>query len=89
MREFDLDFFYTPDARRTYEGLNSFMQEDVDRRIDYLCRRPEPDEEFTFAWPEEGPNVFIFYDGAWVITYALANDALVLEIWSIAPAALL
>jgi hypothetical protein len=85
VREFDLEPFLTDEARRTYESLSEIHQANVQRRVDFLCKHPEPDDEVTFAWPEEGPNVFIFYDDAWVITYALADAGIVLEIWSLAP----
>jgi hypothetical protein len=85
VREFKLDYTYLPEARRTYDSLNGIHQDDVDHRVDFLCERPEPDDEITFAWPEEGPNVFIFYDDAWVMTYALVDDVRVVKIWSLAP----
>ncbi len=62
------------------------MADDVDRRIDHLCQRPDADDETVFAWPEEGANVFIFYDEAWLIVYALVDDGRVLEIMSLTPA---
>ncbi len=85
MREFKLDFYYRAEARETYDGLYGIHQDDVDRRVDFLCQHPEPDDEVTFAWPEEGPNVFIFYDGAWLLTYALEDGGRVVEILSLAP----
>ena len=85
MREFKLEPYFTPEARRTYEALNSILQDDVERRVAFLSEHPEPDGELTFAWPEDGPDTFIFYDEAWVITYALRDDASVLEIQSLAP----
>lgn len=86
MREFKLDYSYRPAARSSYDSLSGMHRSDVDRRIDYLCEHPEPDDEITFAWPEDGPNVFIFYDGAWILTYSLENDGAVLVILSLAPA---
>lgn len=85
-REFKLDYVYRSDARNAYNELTSILQEDVVRRIDFLCEQPEPDDEITFAWPEEGEGAFIYFDDAWVLTYALADDASVLEVWSLAPA---
>jgi hypothetical protein len=85
VREFKLEPIFLPEARQTYEVLPAILQDDVDRRVEYLCQYPGPDDESTFAWPEEGPGVFIYYDAAWVLTYALVDDASVLEVWSLAP----
>lgn len=86
MREFKLDYSFRPEARRTYDTLSGLHQADIDRRIDLLCEQPDPDDEITFAWPEEGPNVFIFYDEAWLFIYALVDEGRVIEIWTIIPA---
>ena len=85
MREFKLEPYLVPDAREIYSRLYGLHQEDVERRLEFLCRQPEPDNEITFAWPEAGPNVFIFYDDAWLITYSLDDDASVLVVESLAP----
>ena len=86
MREFKLDYYYHPEARATYDDLYGIHQDDVDRRVDFLCLHPEPDDEITFAWPEQGPDMFIFYDDAWLITYGLEDDASVLVVWLMVPA---
>jgi hypothetical protein len=86
VREFKLEPYLRPEARHTFDSLNGILQNDVEHRIDFLSQYPEPDDELTFAWPEEGPDTFIFYDEAWVIVYALRDDASVLEILMIAPA---
>ena len=86
MREFKLGYYFRAVAREQYVNLNGIFQDDVDRRIDYLCQRPEPGDDLTFAWPEDGPNIFIYYDGVWVLTYALENDARVVENLSVALA---
>lgn len=86
MREFKLEPVFLPQARRTYDALPALLQDDVDRRVEYLSQYPEPDDEVTFAWPEEGPDVYIYYDAAWVFTYSVVDDASVLEVWSLAPA---
>ena len=85
MREFKLEPYYTPEARREYVGLTEISQADVNSRVEFLTAHPEPDGEITFAWPEEGPNVFIFLDHAWILIYALQDDASVLEIQALAP----
>ena len=89
MREFKLDYAFRSDARATYEALHEIHREDIDRRLDFLCQRPEPDDSWTFAWEEEGPNRFIFYDDVWLIAYAIVDEWRVVEIWSMAPAGLL
>ena len=86
MREFKLEPYYSPEVRSIYDGLNGIHQADVERRVDFLCEHPEPDDEITFAWPEEGPNVYIFYDDVWLLIYALVDDASVLQIRQFTPA---
>ena len=86
MRDFKLEPYLRPEARRTFDALNGILKGDVERRIDFLSQSPEPDDELTFAWPEEGPDTFIFYDEAWVIVYTLRDDTSVLDILTIAPA---
>ena len=63
-RGFKLDFVFQPAARLTYVGLREIHQADVDRRVDFLCEGWEPDDDVIFAWPEEGPGAYIYYDGA-------------------------
>jgi hypothetical protein len=86
VREFKLDFYLGPEARQTFDGLYGLHQEDIARRIDYLCQRPEPDDEYVFSWPEDGPNSFIFYDEAWLLIFSLENDGNVLAFWVLTPA---
>jgi hypothetical protein len=75
-----------PDARAVYAGFSDIQQADVRRRVDFLCAQPHPDDEVTFAWPEDGPDTFIFYDYAWLLTYKVVDEGAVVEIWSLAPA---
>jgi hypothetical protein len=51
-----------------------------------LCAQAHPDDEVTFAWPEDRPDTFIFHDYAWLLTYKIVDEGAVVEIWSLAPA---
>lgn len=85
MREFKLEPYYVPEARQAYDGLDAIHQADIARRVEFLCEYPDPDDERTFAWPEDGWNVYIFYDDAWLLVDALVDDASVLEIRLFTP----
>ena len=86
MANFRADWSLRPDARAAYDTLSEVDRAQVDRRIDFLCLNPYPDDEVKFAIDEGEEMTGVYFDdNEWALTYYIFDKGWFIEIWALAP----